>query len=249
MDEEFHASGIVAARLTEAKVLTFRHNDHENARELMDSNEYKNLFIAIEGVYSMGGDLAKKEFFTLADESGAVLIVDEAHSSGVLGRNLLGIFEHYDIEPKQNHIKMGTLGKALGSYGAYILASKETISFLENRAKSVIYATAPSLFDTALATVNLRYIRKNSEKLHNRFMKAIKIAQEKTGIKTESLILPIPVKSSKEALRLQKLLKEKGYFVGAIRPPTVKTPILRVILRTNELKKLAKLLDILKKIL
>jgi len=248
MDEEFHASGIAASKLTEAKVLTFRHNDYKNTKELIDSNSYKNLFIAIEGVYSMGGDLAKREFFDLADESGAILIVDEAHSSGVLGKNLLGIFEHYDIAPKPNHIKMGTLGKAIGSYGAYILASKEIVSFLENRAKSVIYATAPSLFDTALATVNLEYIRKNSQKLHARFLKALKIAEKATGIKTESLILPIPVKDSKEALRVQKIVKEAGFSIGAIRPPTVKTPILRIILRTNELKRLKKLLSVIKKI-
>ena len=88
------------------------------------------------------------------------MIVDEAHSSGVLGKNLLGVFDYFGITPKKKHIKMGTLGKAYGSQGAYILASKEIISFLENRAKPIIYSTAPSLFDAALALVNLRYIAK-----------------------------------------------------------------------------------------
>ncbi|MDQ1339120.1 MAG: 8-amino-7-oxononanoate synthase [Campylobacterota bacterium] len=248
MDEEFHASGIVASKLTQAKVLTFRHNDYKNAKELMESNSYKNLFIAVEGVYSMGGDLVKKEFFELADEKNAVLVVDEAHSCGVLGENLLGIFEYYGITPKANHIKMGTLGKALGSYGAYILANKETVSFLENRAKSIIYATAPSLFDIALASVNLTYITKKAQKFHDLYLKAIEIAHKETGIKTESLILPIPMKSSKSVLDAQEKLAKEGFVVGAIRPPTVKIPILRVILRLNELENLEKALKIIKNI-
>jgi len=89
MDEEFHASGLVSSKLTEANVIIFPHNDFKYAEKLLQSESYKNAFIAIEGVYSMGGDLAKKEFFEIADRSDAILIVDEAHSSGVLGKNLL----------------------------------------------------------------------------------------------------------------------------------------------------------------
>jgi len=100
MDKEYHASGIVASKLTDATVVFFPHNDFEAAARLLKNREYKNAFIAIEGVYSMSGDLAAKGFFDLAEETGAMLIVDEAHSSGVIGPNLLGIFDHYGIEPK-----------------------------------------------------------------------------------------------------------------------------------------------------
>ena len=75
-------------------------------------------------------------------------------------------FDFYNIKPKSNHIKMGTISKAYGSYGAYILASKEIISFLENRAKSIIYATAPSLFDIVLAYFNVKYIIKTYQDVH-----------------------------------------------------------------------------------
>lgn len=242
MDQEYHASGIVASKLTDAKVLFFPHNDVEAARRQMARHPHKQAFIAVEGVYSMGGDLADPGFFDLAEETGAILIVDEAHSSGVVGPNLLGIFDHYGITPKPNHIKMGTLGKAYGSYGAYILADPEIISFLENRAKSVIYATAPSLFDIALADENLKYIAKNSKKLRKQIDAALALAAEATGTQPDSLILPVPVSDSAQALELKEELATKGFDVGAIRPPTVKTPMLRIILRINELKKLKKML-------
>jgi len=101
----------------------------------------------------------------LADKYDALLIVDEAHSSGVVGEKLLGIFELYGITPHERHIKMGTLGKAYGSYGAYILASSHIISFLVNRGKPIIYSTAPSVIGTALALVNVEYVAKNSHTL------------------------------------------------------------------------------------
>jgi 8-amino-7-oxononanoate synthase len=248
MDKEYHASGIVASKLTDATVLFFPHNDYDAAARLLKNREYKNAFIAIEGVYSMSGDIAPKAFFDLAEETGAMLIVDEAHSSGVIGPNLLGIFDHYGIEPKPNHIKMGTLGKAYGSYGAYILAHPEVISFLENRAKSVIYATAPSVFDIALADENLKYIAKNRKALRKRFKKALELAKEITGMETASLILPVPVESAEAALEKKEALLAKGYEIGAIRPPTVQNPILRVILRTHDLKALKKALTAVTKV-
>lgn len=233
VDREYHASGIVGTKLTQAKVLFFEHNDSEDLKGKLRENSYKRVFIAVEGVYSMSGDLMEKEIFEIADSVGGVLIVDEAHSSGVLGKNLNGIFDHYGVKPKKNHIKMGTLGKAYGSYGAYILAEKEIISFLENRAKSIIYATAPSVFDIAYGYYAAKKIRKNRKQFGKKIEKIQKAAFKMLGIKTKSLILPISVSSSKECLEWGKSLKESGYEVGSIRPPTVETPILRVILRIS----------------
>ncbi|WP_434481308.1 aminotransferase class I/II-fold pyridoxal phosphate-dependent enzyme [Sulfurovum zhangzhouensis] len=230
MDEEYHASGVLASQLLGKRVVKFKHNDIEDLKEKLEAYPGKRQIIAIEGVYSMGGDLAKKEIFDLAEEKQALMIVDEAHSAGVLGWKLQGIFEHYGIPITERHIKMGTLGKAYGSYGAYILASKEIISFLENRAKSVIYSTAPSVIDTALALVNFRYIRKKAEKIKEEIKERQEIVKQEYGINLQSLILPIAVKSNEQALFLQKGLMAQGYLVGAIRPPTVAQPILRVIL-------------------
>ncbi len=233
MDEEFHASGILATKLIEGRYSFFKHNDPEDLREKLQNTKAKRVFIAIEGVYSMSGDVCKKEIFDIADEFGTFMIVDEAHSSGVLGKNLLGVFDYFDIIPRKNHIKMGTLGKAYGSQGAYILASKEIISFLENRAKPIIYSTAPSLFDAALALVNLRYIAKNRERFAQKIQKRQRLAKQIFGKKIHSLILSIVQKDNQSVQKIQKMLKEKGFFIGAIRQPTVAKPILRIIPRIN----------------
>lgn len=170
MDEEYHASGVMASQLLGDRVVKFKHNDENDLRQKLEAYPAKRQIIAVEGVYSMGGDLCKKEIFDLSEEKETLLIVDEAHSAGVLGWRLQGIFEYYGIEISERHIKMGTLGKAFGSYGAYILASKEIISFLENRAKSVIYSTAPSVIDTALALVNFRHIQKRLKSIKRRYI-------------------------------------------------------------------------------
>lgn len=230
IDEEYHASGLLASKLSTAKVQLFRHNDIYHLKELISQNQgYNRIIIAIEGVYSMSGELPKKEIFQIADEYNAILIVDEAHSSGVLGDNLLGIFEYYQIKPKLNHIKMGTLGKAYGSYGAYILASSEITEFLVNRAKPIIYSTAPSIFDTALALCTMEYIQKNSSKLRKKIDRNIKMFNNKFSLLNQSLIFTIELGSNKEVLKAQEILKENGFLIGAIRQPTVAKPILRII--------------------
>ncbi|MDD3592531.1 MAG: pyridoxal phosphate-dependent aminotransferase family protein [Sulfurovum sp.] len=230
MDEEYHASGVLASQLLGDRVVKFRHNDAEDLKEKLEAYPGKRQIVAIEGVYSMSGELAKKEIFDLAEEKQALLIVDEAHSAGVLGWKLQGIFEHYGIPITERHIKMGTLGKAYGSYGAYILASKEVISFLENRAKPVIYSTAPSVIDTALALVNFRYILKKADKIRAEIKERQAMVAKEYGIHLQSLILPIRVQSNDQALFLQKGLMAQGYLTGAIRQPTVSHPIMRVIL-------------------
>ena len=233
MDEEYHASGVMAAELLGDRVVTFKHNDVEDLREKISGYPAKRQIIAVEGVYSMGGDLCVKEIFSLADEKKAIMIVDEAHSAGVLGLKLLGIFEYYGITINERHIKMGTLGKAYGSYGAYILASSHIISFLVNRAKPIIYSTAPSVFDTALAYVNVKHVRKNATKYHKKILKREMLVQKEFGMPCESLIVPIEMPDNKQTLLVQKALMQRGYLVGAIRQPTVKKPIMRVILNLN----------------
>ncbi len=229
MDEEYHASGVMAAKLLKERVVTFAHNDEEDLKAKLAAYPAKRQIIAVEGIYSMSGDLCPKAIFDLAEEKNALMIVDEAHSAGVLGKNLLGIFEYYDMTISERHIKMGTLGKAYGSYGAYILASKTIVSFLENRAKPIIYSTAPSVFDTALALVNLEYIQKNAKTLRQKIRKRQTLIEKVTGRRIKGLILPIEMQHNDFALFMQKGLMGQGYLVGAIRQPTVEKPILRVI--------------------
>ena len=230
IDEEYHASGIMASQLLGDRVITFAHNDVRDLRAKLEAHPANRQIIAVEGIYSMSGDICKRDIFTIADEFQALLIVDEAHSAGVIGKNLLGIFEYHNINIHSRHIKMGTLGKAYGSYGAYILASKTIISFLENRAKPIIYSTAPSVFDTALAQVNFEYIQKNAKKLRKKIKAQQKMVFSMMGMEPRSLIVPIEVESNDFALFMQQGLMDQGYLIGAIRQPTVAKPILRVIL-------------------
>ena len=241
IDEDYHASGMMATGLLSDRVVKFKHNDPEDLEDkLKNFKGAGRKIIAVEGVYSMSGALCRREIFEIADEHEALLIVDEAHSSGVIGKKLLGIFEYYNIMPHERHIKMGTLGKAYGSYGAYILASSHIVSFLINRGKPIIYSTAPSVIDTALALVNIKYVAQNSEILRKEIEEHQAIVKKHLRLELNSLILPIIMPNNEMTLTYQKKLETKGYLIGAIRQPTVNRPILRIIPRignlTNELE-------------
>jgi len=244
IDEEYHASGILATKLISNRVVYFRHNNPQDLEEKLNSYRYNRSLIAVEGVYSMSGNICNRDIIDIANRYNSILIMDEAHSSGVMGENLLGIFDYYNLPIRENYIKMGTLGKAYGSYGAYILASSEIISFLENRAKPIIYSTAPSILDIALALINLDYIHQNRAKLSKKIRNRHKIIKDILDIDIKSLILPIPQKNNQDAINTQKLLMDRGYIVGAIRQPTVQKPILRVIPRIGSSK--MDLIEILK---
>ncbi len=243
MDSDYHASGILASKLV-SNVVLFNHNDPKDLEEKIKQYVISNrIIIAIEGVYSMAGDIAPIEINNIATKYNAILIVDEAHSSGVIGSNLLGWYDYHNIKIMPNHIKMGTLGKAYGSYGAYILASKHIISFLENRAKAIIYTTAPSLFDIALGYISFMQIIKKKSKLKEKILKRQQIVSELISENTDSLILKIEISDNQKVIDIQNKLKLDGFIIGAIRQPTVEKAILRVILKLDmKIKDLKKLL-------
>ncbi len=226
LDEDFHASGNMGVQLSSATIRRFSHNNLEDLKsKLNDIEKFERVFVAVEGIYSMMGDLVKKEILDeVLSLDNVVLIIDEAHSVGVVGENLRGVVELYHL-PTNKIIKMGTLGKAIGSYGAYILASEEIISFLENRAKGVIYTTALSPSDTMMAYYGFQFIEENLKYLNNQ----IEIRQKL--LKIESLIYIIEFD---KLLEKREELLENRYLVGAIRPPTVKKSIFRIIPRISE---------------
>ena len=233
LDEEYHASGILASKIVACEVVFFKHNDAQDLKQILERKTYQRAIVAVEGIYSMAGDVLEKEIFTICDDFNAIMIVDEAHSSGVLGDDFLGVFTYHDITPTPNYIKMGTLGKAMGSYGAYILASAEIISFLENRAKAIVYATAPSVFDIALAHQALLKIEEKVEEFQIKKLARIAMAKEIFDVEIEGLILKIEVGDSQKVMALKAYALQEGFLIGAIRPPTVKSGILRIILRLN----------------
>ena len=232
MDEEYHASGVAGARMCEGEVIFFSHNDVKAFESELLRAQGKRVIVAVEGIYSMGGDLVPKAIIELSIEHQAILILDEAHSSGVVGEHLMGILDYYAVPLTPLMIKMGTLGKAYGSFGAYVLSSIHISEYLLNRAKNVIYATAPSLYDTALAHHALEYIQSHTETLRDQIAIRQRIVKEILGIECVGLIVPIEIGDNREVMRLQEILKnEMGTHVGAIRQPTVKKAILRLIAR------------------
>ena len=233
LDEKYHASGILASKLVEGKVSLFTHNDASDLADKLAASTARRRIIAVEGIYSMDGDLVAPEIFAVAERYDAILIVDEAHSSGVVGDDLLGVFDHYGIRPGANHIKMGTLGKAYGGFGAYVMSSRALSEFLINRAKPVIYATAPSLFDTALAHAALAYILENSASLKQAIAARQKIVRACLGLEIDGLIVPVVVGNNAKVMQLQSELLMQNILVGAIRQPTVERAIIRLIARTS----------------
>jgi len=234
MDELYHASGVLATQLNGIDVVFFKHNDMQQLRELVKNSNAKRNIIAVEGIYSMDGDLCSPEVFNIADEFEALLIVDEAHSSGVVGKSLMGVFDLYNIAIKENHIKMGTLGKAYGSFGAYVLASEHIVDYLLNRAKPLIYATALSLYDTRLAHKSLEYILSHTQELQTAIKRRQEIVQEELNLYVDGLIVPIIVGDNNKVIAIKEQLLAEGFMIGAIRQPTVSKAIIRLIARIGE---------------
>ena len=234
IDELYHASGVLASQLNNLDVVFFAHNNMQELKNLLKNSNAKRKIVAVEGIYSMDGDLCDKEVFEICDEVQALLIVDEAHSSGVVGEKLMGVFDYYGITIKDNYIKMGTLGKAYGSFGAFILASQHIVEYLLNRAKPIIYATSLSLYDTLLAHNALKYILSNSENLKKEIAVRKNIIYEELDLHVDGLIIPIKIGSNKKVIEIKNDLLTWNYSVGAIRQPTVSSAIIRLIARLGE---------------
>ena len=235
MDEKYHASGVLATKLEHVQVVFFKHNNMQELEKLFEKYaDVKRKIVAVEGIYSMDGDLVEKQVFDICEKEDALLIVDEAHSSGVVGDKLMGVFDLYNIEIKPNHIKMGTLGKAYGSFGAYILASEHIVEYLINRAKPIIYATSLSLYDTLLGHKSLEFILQNAESLKQEIQERQNIIKEILDIEIDGLIVPVLINDNKKVLEIKNQLLEDGHAIGGIRQPTVPYAILRVIARLGE---------------
>ena len=234
MDEKYHASGVLASNIGNINLKFFKHNDMNELEILLKNSTAKRKIVAVEGIYSMDGDLCDKRVFALCQREDTLLIVDEAHSSGVVGDRLMGVFDLYKIKIQNNHIKMGTLGKAYGSFGAYILASSHIIEYLINRAKPIIYSTSLSLYDTLLGKNSLEYIIKNTPLLKDKIQKRQSIIKEILKIDIAGLIVPIYIGDNKKVIEIKNSLYDEGYAIGGIRQPTVPRAILRVIARLGQ---------------
>lgn len=222
-----HASIHDGCRLSGARLVRFRHNDLNHLEELLkEKRGTGTALIVVESIYSMDGDRCPlRELVALKERFGCLLMVDEAHATGVFGPNGGGVSEEDGVNSGVD-LAMGTFGKALGSYGAYVAGSGEMIEYLVNRARSFIFSTAlpPAVAAASLAAVQL--IRQEPElrrELHGKidYFKGLLRTGGYSADLGPSQIIPIRIGESGAALAKAELLKKQGIFATAVRPPTV----------------------------
>ena len=245
-DELNHASIIDGCRLSGAEIAIYPHKDMDALeRHLKKSNGYKKRLIITDGVFSMDGDIAPlPDIVFLAKKYSALTMVDDAHATGVFGKNGKGITEHFNLSSNEVDIQMGTFGKALGSFGAYIAGNNELIDYLINRARSFIYTTAlpPAVPAASLAAIEMIQskpdLRKKLWKNVDYFKKGLK-KRGFENINSQSQIIPIIIGNSKKVVMASEYLFNKGVFVVGIRPPAVprKKERLRITIMSSHTRK------------
>ncbi len=226
-DKLNHASIIDGCRLSGADFRVYAHCDMQKLENILrKSSKYNRKLIVTDSVFSMDGDLAPlPDIVRIAEKHKAMVMVDEAHGTGVFGRNGRGVVEHFNLS-KEIDIVMGTLSKAIGSLGGYVTGDNDLINYLRNKARSFMYTTAlpPAVCAASIAAINL--IKGDSsirESLwHNvRFINDNLKSLNFDLISSESPIIPILVGDAQKAVDMSKLLYERGILIPAIRPPTV----------------------------
>jgi 8-amino-7-oxononanoate synthase len=238
-DEYNHSSLKRGAQLSGAKVINYGHCHPEQLTQLLEKHreDYRRCLILTDGVFSMDGDLCPlPELVAIADRFASMLLVDDAHGTGTVGKTGAGCREHFQL-PVGDWIQVGTLSKALGSLGGYVAGSAALIDFLRNRAFTWIYTTGLSPADTAAALAAIDLIQREPDRLeqlwHNvnylshRLEPLAKRNRRRSpgepprGAPANSPILWVGVDNAATALKLSQRLKEQGIFAPAIRPPTV----------------------------
>ena len=224
-----HASIVDGALLSRARLVRYPHNDIAALRRVMAETETTGRrLIVSDGVFSMDGDLARlSELVALKREFDALLMVDDAHGTGVLGDRGQGSGELSQVM-EEIDIHMGTFGKALGSFGAYAAASREIVDYLVNRARSFIFSTAlpPAVPAASIAALDL-VDSKEGGVLRKRLAENVALfrsALRSSGFNTmgsESQIIPLFVGEAGPTMEFSRLLLAEGIFVQGIRPPTV----------------------------
>lgn len=222
-DELNHASIIDGCRLSGARIERYNHKDIEHAEHILKNYKSSHKMIITDGVFSMDGDIAPLDkLYELGKEYNALLMVDDAHSTGVLG-NGRGTAHHFGLTDVD--VQLGTLSKALGSVGGYVAGRKELIEYLVNYSRSFIFSTALSPADIGAALEALTIVKNEPlvvEQLNeNTAYMANKLQSMGIECDDETPIFPIIVGDNERALSLAYELELRGIIITAIRPPTV----------------------------
>ena len=222
LDEFSHACIYAGAQLSRGQVKTFRHNDVAHAHALLEEHRVRHdrALIVTDGVFSMDGDIAPLEaLLALAEQFDAWLMSDDAHGIGVVGGGRGSSF------PENSHVavplQMGTLSKAIGSYGGYLCASAPVIELMRNRARTLVYSTGLPPASVAAAIAALDLIEREPAYAALPVAKA-KAFTRRAGLpEAQSPIVPVLIGDEVAALSASRMLEEEGFLVVAIRPPTV----------------------------
>jgi 8-amino-7-oxononanoate synthase len=236
-DALIHNCAVEGAKLSGAKRLSFPHNDWVALDQILSRSrsEYERVCIVIEGLYSMDGDFPDApKFIEIKKKYGAFLMIDEAHSFGVLGQSGLGIKDHFGINPRDVDIWMGTLSKSLASCGGYIAGEQALIDNLKFAAPGFVYSVgmAPPLAAAALASISLLISEPDRvQKLQSRGIYFLEQAQKNginTGLSCGFSIIPAITGSSLRAARLSHAMKNHGINVQPILYPAVSEKVARL---------------------
>lgn len=222
VDELAHSCIRTGASLSGAEIRLFRHNDVDHARDLLAAyrKSHQHALLVTEGVFSMDGDLAPlHELANLAQQYDAWLMTDDAHGIGVLGQGRGSTFTH--AEPPQVPLQMGTLSKAIGSYGGYLCASQPVIDLMQNRARTLIYSTGlpPAAVAASIAALDL--IENDPDYAALPLRKAKSFTALTNLPQATSPIVPLLIGDEERTMASARLLEDEGFLVVGIRPPTV----------------------------
>ena len=226
IDRFDHASIIDAVKASDADFHTYRRNQPERLEKYLADGKYKNRFIVTESVFSMDGDVANlRELVELKNRYNAVLIVDEAHSLGCFGATGAGLCEQEGILDDIDII-VAPLGKAVAATGGIVAGPKAVIDTLVNKARPFIYTTAPSPVIAAAAMKSLEIIqnepgRRNRLQNNAAFLRNAFIEMGLDIGHSTTQIIPVILGDSAKAMETSQKLYDAGYFISAIRPPTV----------------------------
>ena len=224
-DQLNHASIIDGCRLSGAEVVVYRHNDMADLEDKLRVHQGRKGLIVSDGVFSMDGDLLPlPQLVELAKRYGVRTMIDEAHATGVVGATGRGTEEYYHMEGSVD-VLMGTLSKAVGSEGGFVCGSAELIQYLINKARSFIFSTALSPVTMAAGLRGLQKIQEEPQRVaqlrDNMAFLCRELGRYGFPAQSDSAILPIVVGEEKKAMAAMEALKERGYYVSAIRYPTV----------------------------
>ncbi|MDQ6989979.1 MAG: 8-amino-7-oxononanoate synthase [Mariprofundaceae bacterium] len=223
-DKLNHASLVDGARLSGAKVFRYPHLSVEMLDMLLQRLPASRRLIVSDGVFSMDGDVADVAgLLALAEQHDALLLIDDAHGTGTLGKSGKGVVDLAGIAGHARVLEVGTLGKALGSYGAYVLGTTQMIEGLRQRMRTLMYSTALPVPVLAGAKAALHVLQRGFllQKLQQNITYFLKQAENIPLVASLTAIQPVLLGTDAAALKAARQLREAGFFVPAIRPPTV----------------------------